>query len=178
MNQISRQVVLDTETTGFSPAQGHRIIEIGCIEIINKRITDNRFHYYLQPDRAIDEGAEKIHGITAEFLKDKPRFADIATSFMLFISGAQVIIHNAPFDVKFIDYELSLLKKNYRHFEQYCKVLDTLALAKIRHPYLKNSLDALCERYSIDNTQREDVHGALIDAELLANVYLAMIERR
>jgi DNA polymerase-3 subunit epsilon len=173
MTAILRQIVLDTETTGLEPKQGHRIIEIGCVEIINRRTTDRHFHHYIQPDRKIDEDAEKVHGITDEFLKDKPRFSDIVAEFIRFIKGAEVIIHNADFDVRFINHELSLLKQAWQPFEHYCRVLDTLALARKRHPGQKNSLDALCKRYTVDNTQR-DLHGALLDAEILANVYLAM----
>jgi DNA polymerase-3 subunit epsilon len=173
MTTLLRQIVLDTETTGLEPKQGHRIIEIGCVEIINRRTTSKHFHHYIQPDRKIDAGAEKVHGITEEFLKDKPRFSDIVAEFIGFIKGAEVIIHNAEFDVKFINHELSLLKQAWRPFEQYCRIVDTLALARKRHPGQKNNLDALCKRYTVDNTQR-DLHGALLDAEILANVYLAM----
>lgn len=168
-----RQIVLDTETTGLDPAQGHRIIEIGAIEIVDRRITARRFHQYLQPDRAIDEGALEVHGITDAFLADKPRFGDIADDFLEFIRDAQVIIHNAPFDVGFMDCELALLGKPYRRFCDYCAVLDTLALARQLHPGQRNSLDALCKRYEVDNSQRE-LHGALLDAEILSDVYLAM----
>lgn len=167
-----RQIVLDTETTGLEPAEGHRIIEIGCIELENRRPTGRRFHQYLQPDRAIDEGAIEVHGITNEFLADKPRFADIATDFLEFVSGAELVIHNAPFDVGFLNHELSQLGDR-RRVDDYCAVLDTLALARKLHPGQKNNLDALCKRYAVDNSRRE-LHGALLDAEILADVYLAM----
>ena len=167
-----RQIVLDTETTGLEPAQGHRIIEIGCVELIDRRPTRKTFHQYLNPDREIDEGAVEVHGITTGFLADKPRFADIADDFLEFVRGAELVIHNAPFDVGFLNHELKLLGGRGR-LEDYCSVLDTLALARQMHPGQKNSLDALCRRYRIDNTRRE-LHGALLDAEILADVYLAM----
>lgn len=166
-----RQIILDTETTGLETAKGHRIIEIGCVEVLNRRLTHNHFHRYLQPDRAIDVEASKVHGITREFLKDKPRFADIVTEFIDFIQDAELIIHNADFDVGFLNYELQLLRR--QPVEHYCRILDSLALAREHHPGQKNSLDALCKRYTIDNTHRQ-LHGALLDAELLAEVYLAM----
>ena len=168
-----RQIVLDTETTGLEPTQGHRIIEIGCVELIDRRLTGNHFHQYLQPDREIDEGATEVHGITNEQLKDKPRFPDIVASYLGFVSGAELIIHNAPFDVGFINHELKLLNGNWQELEHYCTVLDTLMLARKLHPGQKNNLDALCKRYHIDNSQRT-LHGALLDAEILADVYLAM----
>jgi DNA polymerase-3 subunit epsilon len=168
-----RQLVLDTETTGLDPAQGHRIIEIGAIEIVDRRPTDRRFHQYLQPDREIDEGAQEVHGITNGFLADKPRFADVVKDLLEFIKGAEVIIHNAPFDVEFINSELKRLDRNYGVVTDHCSVLDTLALARQLHPGQRNSLDALCKRYNVDNSQRE-LHGALLDAEILADVYLAM----
>lgn len=168
-----RQVVLDTETTGLDPAQGHRVIEIGCRELINRRLTDRSFHHYLQPDRKIDLAAAEVHGITDEFLLDKPHFSDIVENFLLFIRGAEVIIHNAPFDAGFIDHELTLLGTPWGRLEDHCTVVDTLLLARELHPGQKNSLDALCKRYSIDNSQRA-LHGALLDAEILADVYLAM----
>lgn len=167
-----RQIVLDTETTGLEPSQGHRIIEIGCVELVNRRMTDNRFHIYLNPDREIDQGAIDVHGITNEFLADKPRFEEIADDFLNFIRGAELVIHNAPFDVGFINHELGKLDKNQK-VEDDCSVLDTLVLARNMHPGQKNNLDALCKRYEIDNSQRE-LHGALLDAEILADVYLAM----
>lgn len=168
-----RQVVLDTETTGLEPAQGHRIIEIGCVELVNRRLTRQRFHQYLQPDRDIDAGAVAVHGITGEFLADKPRFADVAEEFLAFIRGAELIIHNAPFDVGFINHELALLGGHHGRLSDHCSVLDTLSHARRLHPGQRNSLDALCKRYSIDNSHRE-LHGALLDAEILADVYLAM----
>jgi DNA polymerase-3 subunit epsilon len=168
-----RQIVLDTETTGLAPSEGHRIIEIGCVELVNRRLTGSHYHQYLQPDRQIDAGAIEVHGITNEFLVDKPRFTDLATDFLDYIKGAELIIHNAPFDVGFIDHELSKLGKKWGCLADYCTVLDTLALARRMHPGQKNNLDALCKRYSIDNTRRE-LHGALLDAEILADVYLMM----
>lgn len=168
-----RQVVLDTETTGLEPSQGHRIIEIGCVELVNRRPTQNRFHQYLQPDREIDAGAVEVHGITSEFLADKPRFAQVVEELLAFVRGAELIIHNAPFDVGFINYELQQLGGHYGQLSDYCLVLDTLAHARRLHPGQRNSLDALCKRYSIDNSHRE-LHGALLDAEILADVYLAM----
>ncbi len=167
-----RQIVLDTETTGLEPAEGHRIIEIGCVEMENRRHTGRRFHQYLQPDRAIDEGAVEVHGITDEFLADKPRFADVVDDFLDFVRGAELIIHNAPFDVGFLNHELQLLGQG-ETILTHCTVLDTLALARRLHPGQKNNLDALCRRYSVDNSRRE-LHGALLDAEILADVYLAM----
>jgi len=168
-----RQVVLDTETTGLEPSQGHRIIEIGCVELVNRRLTQNRFHQYLQPDREIDAGAVEVHGITSEFLADKPRFAQVVEEFLAFIRGAELIIHNAPFDVGFINHELQQLGGQYGQLSDYCTVLDTLTHARRLHPGQRNSLDALCKRYTIDNSHRE-LHGALLDAEILADVYLAM----
>ncbi len=168
-----RQIVLDTETTGLDPAQGHRIIEIGCVELINRRLSGNHFHQYLRPDRDIDAAAVEIHGITTEFLADKPRFGEIAEEFLTFIRGAELIIHNAPFDVGFINHELKLLGRDYGPLPEYCTVLDTLEHARRLNPGQRNNLDALCKRYNIDNSQRE-LHGALLDAEILADVYLAM----
>jgi DNA polymerase-3 subunit epsilon len=167
-----RQIVLDTETTGLEP-KNHRIIEIGCIEISNRRLTEKRFHYYLQPDRKIDAEASTVHGITDQFLQDKPRFADIVNEFMAFIKDAELIIHNAEFDVGFINHELNLLNQNFKPLDQYCKITDSLALARKRHPGQKNNLDALCKRYNVDNSNRQ-LHGAVLDAEILAEVYLAM----
>ncbi|NJN45846.1 MAG: DNA polymerase III subunit epsilon [Candidatus Competibacteraceae bacterium] len=169
-----RQIVLDTETTGLDPAKGHRIIEIGCLELCNRRLTSNRFHEYLQPDREIDPGAVAVHGITPEFLQDKPRFADIAERFLEFVKGAELVIHNAPFDLGFLDRELQLWNPEFGALRAHCAaVRDTLQLARQRHPGQRNALDALCKRYSIDNTHRT-LHGALLDAQLLAEVYLAM----
>lgn len=168
-----RQVVLDTETTGLDPAQGHRIIEIGCVEIVARRLTGKHFHCYLNPDRDIDAGAVEVHGITAASLRDKPRFADAVEEFLAFVGGAELIIHNAPFDVGFLNAELDLLRADHSRIDRLCAVVDTLALARQLHPGQKNSLDALCKRYTIDNSQRVR-HGALLDAEILAEVYLAM----
>jgi DNA polymerase-3 subunit epsilon len=168
-----RQIALDTETTGLSASKGHRIIEIGCVEIVNRRITNQRFHRYLQPNRQIDAGAMKVHGITNEFLQDKPSFADVVDEFMDFIKGAELIIHNAPFDVGFINHELNLLNKGLQQLANYCEILDTLELARARHPGQKNNLDALCKRYYVDNSNRQ-LHGALLDAEILADLYLTM----
>lgn len=170
-----RQIVLDTETTGLEPAEGHRIIEIGCVEMIDRRLTGNTFHQYLQPDRDIDAGAIEVHGITNEFLADKPRFADVVDDFMAYIKGAELVIHNAPFDIGFINHELKLCQWNEVNgrVDDLCPVLDTLALARKLHPGQKNNLDALCRRYEVNNTHR-DLHGALLDAEILADVYLAM----
>ena len=168
-----RQVVLDTETTGLEPELGHRIIEIGGVELVNRRLTGQRLHYYLQPDREIDDGAREVHGITREFLQDKPRFAEVHADILSFVSGAEVIIHNAPFDVAFIDSELARLGGPDLRLENHCRILDSLALARQLHPGQRNSLDALCKRYEIDNSARE-LHGALLDAEILADVYLAI----
>jgi DNA polymerase III subunit epsilon len=168
-----RQIILDTETTGLEPKQGHRIIEIGCIEMINRRKTDRVFHHYLNPEREIDEGAVAVHGLRNEDLTDKPLFMDIAQDLIDFIRDSEVIIHNAPFDIAFIDAELKRLGKQWGQLENYCRVLDTLSRARELHPGQKNSLDALCTRYDVDNSQRE-MHGALLDAQILLDVYLAM----
>jgi DNA polymerase-3 subunit epsilon len=169
---MSRQIVLDTETTGLEPQQGHRIIEIGCVEMVDRRLTGNNFHQYLQPDREIDAGAVEVHGITNEFLADKPHFADVAADFVDYIRGAELIIHNAPFDVGFLNHELLLMGQTTQ-LDDLCAVTDTLVMAKKMHPGQRNSLDALCKRYDIDNAHRE-LHGALLDAEILADVYLMM----
>jgi len=168
-----RQVVLDTETTGLEASQGHCIIEIGCVELINRRITGRRYHQYIKPDREIDEGAIEVHGISNEFLADKPSFGDIVDDFLRFIEASELVIHNASFDVGFINAELLRLDSASTPVEQQCGVLDTLDLARKMHPGQKNNLDALCKRYEIDNTARE-LHGALLDAQILADVYLAM----
>ena len=168
-----RQIVLDTETTGLEPKQGHRIIEIGCVEVNNRRLTNNRFHQYINPQREIDEGAMEVHGISNEFLADKPLFRDIADDFLAFVDGAELIIHNAPFDVGFINHELRQLGATVSRIEDICTILDTLFMARQMHPGQKNNLDALCKRYEIDNSSRS-LHGALLDAEILADVYLAM----
>ncbi len=168
-----RQIVLDTETTGISPSEGHRIIEIGCLELENRRLTGRSFHHYLQPDREIEQEAINVHGITNEFLIGKPRFSDIAQEFMTFISGAELIIHNAPFDIGFINHEFKLLDASFNTIIGICQVLDTLVLARQKHPAQKNNLDALARRYGADHRERT-YHGALLDAEILADVYLAM----
>ncbi|NLY12477.1 MAG: DNA polymerase III subunit epsilon [Gammaproteobacteria bacterium] len=169
-----RYVVLDTETTGMPVTDGHRIIEIGCVEIEGRQLTGRHYHVYIQPDREIDEGAIAVHGITDEYLKDKPRFKDIADEFFEFIKGAELVIHNAPFDIGFINNEFALLGQSERaEITAHCSVLDTLVLARERHPGQRNNLDALCKRYGVDNSGR-DLHGALLDAEILAEVYLAM----
>lgn len=168
-----RQVILDTETTGLEVEQGHRIIEVGCVELANRRRTNRTFHHYIQPDRDIDPGAMEVHGITPKMLAGKPRFSEIAREFVDFIHGAELIIHNARFDVGFLNRELALCGGESSSVEQICAVIDTLALARRAHPGQRNSLDALCKRYGIDNSGR-DYHGALLDAQLLADVYLAM----
>lgn len=167
-----RQIILDTETTGLDPRQGHRIIEVAGVEVVNRRLTNRHFHQYINPDREIDEGAQAVHGISSEFLADKPRFADIVDSFLDFIDGAELVIHNAPFDVGFLNAELELLGKS--PVTSFCgSVTDTLKMARDNYPGKRNSLDALCERLEIDNSHR-NLHGALLDAELLAEVYLMM----
>ncbi|MEK7666522.1 MAG: DNA polymerase III subunit epsilon, partial [Pseudomonadota bacterium] len=172
---MTRQIILDTETTGLEPSQGHRIIEIGAVEMLNRRLTGNRFHQYLNPEREIDAGAIEVHGITNAMLTDKPKFADIAADFLAFVQGAELVIHNAPFDTGFINSEFRLLGEVAPavSIETACTVLDTLKLARKLRPGQKNDLDSLCRHYSIDNTQRS-LHGALLDAEILADVYLAM----
>lgn len=170
---MTRQIVLDTETTGLSTAQGHRIIEIGCLELVNRRLTGREFHRFLNPDRDIDEGAERVHGISRASLEGEPRFPEIVDDFLAFIKDAELIIHNATFDIGFLDHELKLMKHAAPAIEQHASVLDTLMIARELHPGQRNSLDALCKRYEVDASKR-DVHGALIDSELLANVYLAM----
>ncbi|MBT6276891.1 MAG: DNA polymerase III subunit epsilon [Chromatiales bacterium] len=168
-----RQVVLDTETTGLEPESGHRVIEIGAVELVDRRYSGRQFHQYIDPKRAIDAGALEVHGISSDFLRGKPRFAEIATEFIEFIDGAELVIHNAPFDVAFLDAEFSRLGGSVGKVHDRCEVLDSLALARQKHPGQRNSLDALCKRYEVDNSQR-DLHGALLDAEILADVYLAM----
>jgi DNA polymerase-3 subunit epsilon len=167
-----RQIILDTETTGLSPALGHRIIEVAAVEMVNRRLTGNHYHCYLNPEREIDSGAQQVHGISLEFLQDKPKFAEVSQEFLAFVAGGELVIHNAPFDVGFLNHELALL--SLEPVETYCAgVVDTLKLAKELHPGQKNNLDALCRRYEVDNSNRT-LHGALLDAELLAEVYLAM----
>ena len=168
-----RQIVLDTETTGLSTAQGHRVIEIGCVEIVNRRLTGREFHRFLNPDRDIDEGAERVHGISRESLETEPRFPEIVDELLDFLSGAELVIHNAEFDVGFLEHELRLMKHSQPAITDHASVLDTLMLAREMHPGQRNSLDAQCKRYEVDASKR-DVHGALIDADLLARVFLAM----
>ncbi len=168
-----RQIVLDTETTGLSTAQGHRVIEIGCIELVNRRLTGREYHRFLDPERDIDEGAERVHGISRKELQGQPRFADIADEFLAFLKDSELVIHNAEFDVGFLEHELELMNHPRPAIAEHALVLDTLTLAREMHPGQRNSLDALCKRYEVDASRR-DVHGALIDAELLARVYLAM----
>ena len=169
-----RQIVLDTETTGIDPKEGHRIIEIGCVEVVNRRLTGNHFHVYINPGRHIEQEAIEVHGITNEFLTDKPTFAQVAQEFVNFIKGAQLVIHNAPFDVGFMDHEFGMEPSTKGVItNQICDVLDTLTLARQMHPGQKNNLDALCKRYGIDNSHRT-LHGALLNAEILADVYLLM----
>ncbi|MGC4028226.1 MAG: DNA polymerase III subunit epsilon [Steroidobacteraceae bacterium] len=172
-----RQIVLDTETTGLEAERGHRIIEIGCVEVVNRRATGRHLHHYIHPDRDIDAGAAAVHGITLEKLAGKPRFEQVAEEFLAFVDGAELVIHNAPFDVGFIDMEIKrwarISGKEAFSIRSRCGVLDTLALARELHPGQRNGLDALCKRYSIDNSHRQ-LHGALLDARILADVYLAM----
>lgn len=168
-----RQVVLDTETTGLDTAAGHRIIEIGCVELVNRRYTKNSFHRYVNPERAVDAGALEVHGIDDEFLATQPLFADIADELIRFVSGAELVIHNADFDVGFLNYELNRIDGAPADIRDCCRVLDTLSVARRMHPGQRNSLDALAKRYEVDNSMR-DLHGALLDAQILAEVYLAM----
>lgn len=167
-----RQIILDTETTGLSPQQGHRIIEVGCLEMINRRLTKRHFHYYINPEREIDRAAEQVHGINSTFLADKPRFAEIVNELLEYLKGAELIIHNAPFDVGFLNYEFHLAGIQQK-VGDLCEITDTLGMARRKHHGQQNSLDALCRRYQVDNSNRE-LHGALLDAELLAQVYLTM----
>ncbi|HEX5339737.1 MAG TPA: DNA polymerase III subunit epsilon [Gammaproteobacteria bacterium] len=168
-----RQVVLDTETTGLEPAEGHRIIEIGCVELIDRRPSGRSFQQYINPERDVDQGALDVHGISNDILANKPRFAEIAEAFLKFVDDSELIIHNAGFDIGFINHELRLLDAGAADITERCAVLDTLELARRMHPGQKNSLDALCKRYNIDNSSRQ-LHGALLDAQILADVYLAM----
>ena len=168
-----RQIVLDTETTGLEPSQGHRIIEIGCVELVDRKLTGKHHHQYIQPEREIDQGALEVHGISNEFLADKPVFSHIVDEFLAFVDGAELIIHNAPFDIGFLDHELALAANKVKKISKICSVIDSLVLARSKHPGQKNNLDALCKRYGIDNAKRE-LHGALLDAEILADVYLMM----
>ena len=168
-----RQIVLDTETTGLETSQDHRIIEIGCVELVGRKLTGRHYHQYVNPQRKVDEGAMEVHGITDQFLEDKPLFDQVAKEFLEFVDGADLIIHNAPFDVGFINHEIAKLSGKYQVIETSCRIIDTLALARQKHPGQKNNLDALCKRYGVDNSAR-DLHGALLDAEILADVYLLM----
>ncbi len=168
-----RQIILDTETTGLEAERGHRVIEIGCLEIVNRRRTGRTFHRYLRPDREVDPGAVRVHGLTNEFLAGQPRFAEVATEFIEFVAGAELVIHNAAFDVGFLDAEFKRLTPSPGKVHDRCTVLDTLLLARKMHPGQRNSLDALCKRYGVDNSHRE-LHGALLDAQILLDVYLAM----
>lgn len=168
-----RQIFLDTETTGLEIRDGNRIIEIGCVEMIDRKLTGNNYHQYIKPDRDSEEGALNVHGITTEFLADKPRFADISEDFLNYIKGAELIIHNAPFDVGYLDNELSMANASIRNVAAISEIKDSLVLARQMHPGQRNSLDALCKRYYISNLHRE-LHGALLDSEILADVYLAM----
>ena len=167
-----RQIILDTETTGLEPADGHRVIEIGCVELIDRRLSGQHFHQYLNPERDIEDGALEVHGISREFLLDKPLFGDVVEEFLEFVAGAELIIHNAPFDIGFLDAELAQLGRPDR-MSDHVRVFDTLELARDLHPGQRNSLDALCRRYEVDDSSRT-LHGALLDAEILADVYLAM----
>lgn len=168
-----RQIILDTETTGLEPKQGHRIIEVGCVELINRRLTGNNFHYYLNPQRDIDEGAVEVHGLTSEFLADKPLYEDIADELYQYLQGAEVVIHNAAFDVGFINHEYRLMGFDQPDMKTWCDVTDSLHMARKKFPGQRNSLDALCKRFEIDNSRRQ-LHGALLDAEILADVYLML----
>jgi len=174
---VDRQILLDTETTGLDPKKGHKIIEIGCVELVDRRLTGKTYQQFLNPKRQIDEGALKVHGITEAFLADKPVFEDVFEEFLNFVKDAELIIHNAPFDIGFLNQEIHIANLNpncqWQEMEQYCQILDTLTMARKMYPGQKNSLDALCKRFSIDNTHRT-LHGALLDSEILADVYLAM----
>lgn len=169
---MHRQIILDTETTGLSPEKGHRIIEIGCLEMVNRRLTGKYFHRYINPERSVDRNAEEIHGLTNQFLEDKPLFQEILDELLDYLKEGELIIHNAPFDIGFLNHELKL-SKHPKIITDYCSFIDTLQLARKKHPGQQNSLDALCRRYHVDNSNRE-LHGALLDAELLAQVYLLM----
>jgi DNA polymerase-3 subunit epsilon len=168
-----RQVVLDTETTGLEAAAGHRVIEIGCVELVNRRYTSKTFHRYINPERLVEAGALEVHGIDDDFLATQPTFSRVAQEFLLFVRGAELVIHNADFDVEFINHELRRLNEGPRDIRECCEILDTLALARKMHPGQRNSLDALARRYEVDNSKRE-LHGALLDAQILAEVYLGM----
>jgi DNA polymerase-3 subunit epsilon len=169
----TRKIVLDTETTGIDPKQGHRIIEIGCVELINRRFTGNNYHVYVNPDRIVEQEAIDVHGITNDFLTDKPKYAEISQEFFDYINGAELVIHNAAFDIGFMDHEFRLLDRTWTGTAEYCSIVDTLAMARKKHPGQRATLDSLCKKYGINNSHRE-LHGALLDAEILADVYLLM----
>lgn len=168
-----RQVVLDTETTGLEAENGHRIIEIGCVEIVGRKLTRRHYHQYVNPERDIDDGALEVHGITRQSLQDKPLFSEVWEAFFEFVKGSELIIHNSAFDMAFLNQEMKLMAPSLGKLEDYCSVVDSLALARKKHPGQKNNLDSLCKRYGVDNSQR-DLHGALLDAEILADVYLLL----
>jgi DNA polymerase-3 subunit epsilon len=170
---MMRQIIFDTETTGLDPKQGHRIIEIGGVELINRRFTGNNFHIYLNPEREVDAGALSVHGLNNAFLADKPKFQEILAQLLAYMQGAEIVIHNAAFDIGFLEHELRLANAAVQKISEICRIVDTLILAREMHPGQKNSLDALCKRYKVDNTDRS-LHGALLDAQILARVYLAM----
>lgn len=170
---MKRQIILDTETTGINPKEGHRLIEIGCVEMIDRQLTGNNFHMYVQPDREVEQEAIDVHGITNEFLVDKPRFHEIVYDLVEYLRGAELVIHNAPFDVGFLNHEYGLVDTSIGTVNSMCSVVDTLVMARSMFPGQRNSLDALCKRYDVDNSNRT-LHGALLDAEILADVYLAM----
>ncbi len=170
---MSRQIIMDTETTGINPSLGHRIVEIGCVELIDRKYTGNTFHVYINPERTMDEEVIRIHGITNEFVQDKPLFATVARDFLEFVKGSEMIAHNSTFDINFLDHELKWMNAGLGQVEDYCSVTDSLAIARKKHPGQKNNLDALCKRYFIDNSSRT-FHGALLDAQILADVYLSM----
>lgn len=170
---MNRQIIMDTETTGIDPSQGHRIVEIGCVEMIDRKLTGNTYHVYINPERHMDDEVIQVHGITNEFVRDKPLFAAVAKDFLDFIKGAELIAHNAPFDINFLNHELKWLDSSLGQVEDYSKITDSLVIARKKHPGQKNNLDALCKRYFIDNSART-FHGALLDSEILAEVYLAM----
>lgn len=170
---MQRQIILDTETTGINPKEGHKLIEIGCVEMVNRKFTGKTYHQYINPERVVEDEAIAVHGITNDFLVDKPVFSEVADAFCQFVAGAELIIHNAPFDLGFLDHELTLIGSSFGKIEDHCSVIDTLVMARQMHPGGRNSLDALCRRYGIDNSHRE-LHGALLDSEILADVYLLM----
>ena len=168
-----RQVVLDTETTGLEIEQGHRILELGGVEILDRKLTRRHYHQYVNPEREVEEGALEVHGITNHFLQNKPVFADVLKEFLDFVRGSELIIHNAAFDVNFLNHEMSLADESLGTLQDYCSVVDSLQIARKKHPGQRNSLDALCRRYNVDSSKRE-LHGALLDAEILADVYLLL----